>query len=39
MRADESGAPLTIGIDGNAEASRVVLMEEDGTLAGSALLR
>jgi D-ribulokinase len=37
MRADGSGAPLTIGIDLGTQSVRVVLMEEDGTLAGSGI--
>ena len=35
MRADGSGAPLTIGIDLGTQSVRVVLMAEDGTVAGS----
>ena len=35
MRTDGSDAPLTVGIDLGTQSVRVVLMEEDGTLADS----
>ncbi|MGI8910072.1 MAG: FGGY-family carbohydrate kinase [Rubrobacteraceae bacterium] len=35
MRAEGSGAPLTIGVDLGTQSVRVVLLEEDGTEAGS----
>src|ERR671916_737609 len=37
MRAEGSGAPLTIGIDLGTQSVRVVLMEEDGTLAATGI--
>src|SRR5215213_1865638 len=35
MQADRSDAPLTIGIDLGTQSVRVVLLEEDGTMAAS----
>src|SRR5215218_490039 len=39
MKADGSAAPLTVGIDLGTQSVRVILLEEDGTVAASGSAR